>query len=377
MPPPFHADHVGSLLRPAALKDARERFLGVQTAGEHLGPHDNAALRAVEDACIRDVVAMQESVGLKVATDGEFRRRSWWLELLLGWEGTSAHRTGTTDFTWKMKDGSEAPFSRFWVNGPIRWRESSVVRAFEFLRDATRLTPKVTLPAPILLHMYGGGDAGIREGHYDDVEQFWADLTAAYRQEIAALGAAGARYVQLDDTSIAFLCDDTHRATVRGWGHDPDELLRDYARRINAVLADRPAGMTVTMHQCRGNREGNWAAKGGYDAVADVLFNQIDVDGYFLEYDTERAGGFEPLRLLPKGDKAVVLGLVSTKTPVLEDADMLKRRIGEAAQFAPLDQLRLSPQCGFASSIRGNPLTEDDQRAKLARVVEVAADVWG
>ncbi len=375
--PPFPADHVGSLLRPDALKDARERFLGVQTADSHLGPHDNADLRAVEDACIREVVALQEDVGLKVVTDGEFRRRSWWLELLLGWEGTSAHRTGTTDFTWKMKDGSEAPFSRFWVDGPIRWRESSVVRAFEFLRDTTSVTPKVTLPAPIILHMYGGGDAGIREGHYDDIEEFWADLTAAYRQEIAALVEAGARYIQLDDTSIAFLCDETHRATVRSWGHDPDAQLRDYARRINAVLDGRPEGVTVTMHQCRGNREGNWAAKGGYEAVADVLFNGIDVDGYFLEYDTDRAGGFEPLRQLPKGDKAVVLGLVSTKTPELEPADLLRRRIDEAARHAPLDQLRLSPQCGFASSIRGNPLTPDDQRAKLARVVEVAADVWG
>lgn len=373
--PPFRADQVGSLLRPKALLEARERFLGPQTPDQHLGPHDNPDLRAVEDRCVCDVVAMQESLGLQAVTDGEYRRRSWWLEMILTWDGFSAHRTGTTAFTWHTPEGKEMPFSRLWVTGPIRWKPSAIVRAFTFLKAHTRAVPKVTIPAPILVHMYGGGDAGIREGHYKDMDAFWHDLTAAYRQELAALVAAGARYIQLDDTSIAFLCDPKYRATVQSWGNDPDRLLVDYAERINAILVGLPPEVTVTMHQCRGNREGGWAAQGGYDPVADVLFNRINVHGYFLEYDTSRAGSFAPLRLLPRGKRAV-LGLVSTKTPTLESADDIKRRIEEAARFAPLEQLALSPQCGFASSIKGNPLSEADQKAKLARIVEVARAVW-
>jgi 5-methyltetrahydropteroyltriglutamate--homocysteine methyltransferase len=374
--PPFRADQVGSLLRPKALLAAREQFLGPQTSDQHLGPHDSADLRAVEDQCVRDVVAMQESLGLQAVTDGEFRRRSWWLEMILTWDGFAAHRTGTMSFTWHTPEGKEMPFSRLWVAGPIRWKPSAIVRAFAFLKANTRAVPKVTIPAPILVHMYGGGDAGIREGHYKDLDAFWHDLTAAYRQELAALVAAGARYIQLDDTSIAFLCDPKYRATVQSWGNHPDRLLGDYAERINDILVGLPPDVTVTMHQCRGNREGGWAAQGGYDPVADVLFNRINAHGYFLEYDTSRAGSFAPLRLLPKGKRAV-LGLVSTKTPTLENADDLKRRIDEAARFAPLEQLGLSPQCGFASSIKGNPLSEDDEKAKLARIVEVARAVWG
>ena len=373
--PPFRADQVGSLLRPEALKQAREKFLGPQTPDQHLGPHDNAQLRAVEDGCICDAVALQERLGLKAVTDGEFRRRSWWLELLLAWDGIAAHRTGTTSFIWHTPDGKEQPFSRLWVNAPIRWRPSPIVRAFEFLKAHTRAVPKVTIPAPILLHMYGGGDKGLREGYYKDLDAFWHDLTAAYRQEFAVLVAAGARYIQLDDTSIAFLCDPKYRATVQSFGNDPDTLLVDYAKRINDVLVGLPPDVTVTMHQCRGNREGGWSAQGGYDPVADVLFNRVNVHGFFLEYDTTRAGSFEPLKLLPKG-KLAVLGLVSTKTPRLESADELKRRIGEAARYAPIEQLALSPQCGFASSIKGNPVNDDDQRAKLARIVEVARAVW-
>jgi len=373
--PPFRADQVGSLLRPEALKAARERFLGPQTPDRHLGPHDNADLRAVEDHCICDAVAIQEGLGLAAVTDGEFRRRSWWLELLLNWEGISAHRTGTVEFTWHTADGKEQPFSRLWVNAPIRWRASPIVRAYQFLKANTKAVPKVTIPAPILVHMYGGGDKGIREGHYKDVDAFWHDLAAAYRQELAALVEAGARYIQLDDTSIAFLCDPKYRATVQSFGNDPDTLLLDYAKRINDVLVGLPAEVTVTLHQCRGNREGGWSAQGGYDPVADVLFNRVNVHGFFLEYDTARAGGFEPLKLLPKG-KLAVLGLVSTKTPKLESAGDLKRRIEEAARYAPIEQLALSPQCGFASSIKGNPVTPDDQRAKLARIVEVAGEVW-
>jgi 5-methyltetrahydropteroyltriglutamate--homocysteine methyltransferase len=218
--------------------------------------------------------------------------------------------------------------------------------------------------------------AGIREGHYKDIDAFWADVVAAYRAEVRALVEAGATYIQFDDTSIAFLCDPLHRETVRRWGNEPDALLRLYAAKMNEVLAAVPDHVTVTFHQCRGNREGHWMAEGGYDPVADVLFNGIDVDGYFLEYDTARAGTFAPLRLLPKG-KIAVLGIMSSKTPQLEAADGLKRRVGEAAAFAPLEQLAISPQCGFSSSIGGNPLTERDQEAKLARLVEVARSIWG
>jgi 5-methyltetrahydropteroyltriglutamate--homocysteine methyltransferase len=373
--PPFRADHVGSLLRPQRLRQARETLLGAQTSDRHLGPHDNAELRAIEDDCIREVIALQERCGLGLVTDGEFRRRSWWLDLIMNWEGTSADRTGSTDLAWRNAKGVQQAFSRLWVNGPIRWRPSPAVRAFEFLKANTKVVPKVTLPAPILMHMYAGGDAGIREGHYQNVDEFWNDLIAAYRQELKSLVEAGARYIQFDDTSIAFLCDPMHRATVQKWGNDPDTLLADYAERINETLTGLPDDLTVALHQCRGNREGHWAAEGGYDPVADVLFNRINVHGYFLEYDTARAGGFEPLRLLPKG-KTVVLGLISSKSPQLENAADIEKRVNEAAKFAPLDQLALSPQCGFASSIGGNPMTEREQEAKLSRVVEIARAIW-
>lgn len=319
---------------------------------------------------------MQERVGLQAATDGEIRRRSWWLDLVMGWDGFSADRKGMSDMAWRNKQGVTQQSSRLWASGPIRWRPSATVRAFAFLKANTALVPKVTLPAPILLHMFAGGDKGILEGHYQDVEQFWADVVEAYRQEVEALVAAGANYIQFDDTSIAFLCDPALRETVQRWGSAPDQLLAIYARRMNEVLDSVPDHVTVTFHQCRGNREGNWMAEGGYDPVADVLFNRIDVDGYFLEYDSERAGTFAPLRLLPKG-KTVVLGIMSSKSAELETADALKRRIDEAAKVAPLEQLAISPQCGFSSSIGGNPLTEADQEAKLARLVEVARSVWG
>jgi 5-methyltetrahydropteroyltriglutamate--homocysteine methyltransferase len=232
----------------------------------------------------------------------------------------------------------------------------------------------VTLPAPNCVHYYTGGKLGCYGG---DADAFWRDLIAAYRAEIGELVRAGARYIQLDDTSIAFICDPQHREYVKSWGAEPDRLLLKYAEVINEVIAETPDDVTVTLHQCRGNREGSWAAEGGYDPVAEVLFNRIDVDGYFLEYDTARAGGFEPLRFLPKGGKRVVLGLVSSKRAQLEDKSFLMKKIEQAARFAPLEQLALSPQCGFASSIRGNPLGEPQQEAKLARIVEVAQQVWG
>jgi 5-methyltetrahydropteroyltriglutamate--homocysteine methyltransferase len=317
---------------------------------------------------------MQERIGLRSATDGEFRRRSWWLELILGWQGFEADRTGSAKLKWRNESGVTQGFSDLNVTGKIAWRPSSIVKAFEFLKANARATPKVTLPAPNCVHYYTGGKLGF---YGNDAEGFWNDLSAAYRAEISALVAAGARYIQLDDTSIAFICDPQHREYVRSWGMDPEKLLLKYAEAINAVIAEVPEAVTITLHQCRGNREGNWAAQGGYDPVADVLFNCIDVDGYFLEYDTARAGGFEPLRLLPRGSKRVVLGLVSSKKPQLESREELMRKIDAAAKFAPLEQLAISPQCGFASSIRGNPLTEADQEAKLARIVEVAQQIWG
>jgi 5-methyltetrahydropteroyltriglutamate--homocysteine methyltransferase len=374
MQPPFRADQVGSLLRPERLKQAREKYLGPQTPTSALGPHHDAELRKVEDDCIREVVAMQERIGLQAVTDGEFRRRSWWLELILGWEGFEADRTGSARVKWRNELGPTQGFSDLNVVGPIRWRPSSVVRAFDFLKATTRRVPKVTMPAPNCVHYYTGGKLGFYE---NDRERFWADLAAAYRTELRALVDAGARYIQLDDTSIAFICDPQHREYVRSWGEDPMRLLETYAERINETIAGLPAEVTITLHQCRGNREGNWAAEGGYEPVADVLFNRINVNGYFLEYDSARAGGFEPLRLLPEGNKRVVLGLVSSKSARVETEAELLKRIDEAAKVAPLEQLALSPQCGFASSIKGNPLGHAEQEAKLARIVQVAGKVWG
>jgi len=374
MPPPFRADQVGSLLRPERLKAARERFLGPQTPTHALGPHGDGSLKSVEDECIREVVAMQERIGLQAVTDGEFRRRSWWLELILGWEGFAADRTGSARLKWRDASGETQGFSDLNVVGPIRWRPSSIVKALVFLKGVARAVPKVTLPAPNCVHYYTGGKLG---WYAQDADRFWADLVAAYRAELQALVAAGARYIQLDDTSIAFICDPRHRDYVRSWGMDPMQLLELYAAKINETIAGLPDDVTVTLHQCRGNREGNWAAEGGYEPVAEVLFNRIDVDGYFLEYDTARAGGFAPLARLPKGKKRVVLGLVSTKSARLEEEAELLRRIDEASRYAPLEQLALSPQCGFASSIKGNPLGAAEQEAKLARIVQVAGKVWG
>ena len=373
---PFRADVVGSFMRPAPLNAARERLLGLQTPDRNLGPHNNAELRAIEDGCVRDIVAMQESAGFASATDGEFRRRSWWLDLIMGWKGVAADRHGTTEMMWRNKDGQTQAFSRLWVTGPIEWQPSATVRAFEFLKSVTRLVPKVTLPAPILVHMYGCGNKGILEGAYSDLDQFWADVVKAYRQEVHALVEAGATYIQFDDTSFAFLCDPRHRETVTRWGTPPDQLLALYAGKMNEVLAAIPAHVRVTMHECRGNREAQWGAEGGYDPVADVLFNRIDVDGFFLEYDSERAGDFTPLRLLPD-NKTAVLGVMSSKSPELESVEYLARRIDEAAKYAPLERLAISPQCGFASSIGGRPMTEERQQAKLERLVEVARKVWG
>jgi 5-methyltetrahydropteroyltriglutamate--homocysteine methyltransferase len=376
--PPFRADHVGSLLRPQKLKDARVRFLGPDTDNTNIAPHSNADLAKVEDECVREVVALQKAAGLRDATDGEFRRRSWWLELPMTWEGFTATRQGASPFGWKNEAGKQQDFSVIYMSGKIKWKSSAIVRAFTFLRDAVGpdVTPKVTIPAPLEIHCFMGGEAAIEASDvYDSSEEFWADLIAAYRQEVSALYEAGARYIQMDDCAIPFICDPDYAPVFRGWGREPLDMLREYAARMNEVLDGRPDDLTITMHQCRGNREGLWAAAGGYDPVAEVLFNEINVDGYFLEYDTERAGGFEPLRFMPAG-KVAALGMVSTKTPKMETKDELKRRIEAATKFAPVERLSLTTQCGFASSVKGNPVTEGDEKAKLALIVETASEVW-
>ncbi|MGD9921780.1 MAG: 5-methyltetrahydropteroyltriglutamate--homocysteine S-methyltransferase [Pseudorhodoplanes sp.] len=373
--PPFRADHVGSLLRPEELKQARERLLGAHGVDTNFAPHNSQELRAVEDECVRAVIAMQERVGLQSISDGELRRRSFMLELFLSWDGMKASKSGVGSFKWKGKLNATEDLSAIAIVEPIRWKKSAVLAAFEFLKANTRQTPKVCIPAPNLAHYFLANSGKLDGTPYDDMEQFWADLIKAYRQELRSLVEAGATYIQFDDVCFAYLCDPAHRAYVTARGYDPDALLDTYADKINAVIAGLPPEVTVTVHTCRGNREGSWVAEGAYEPVADILFNRTNVSGYFLEYDTDRAGGFGPLRYLPKG-KIVVLGLLSSKTPVLESVDTLRSRIDEASKVVGIEQLALSPQCGFASSYRGNPLTFAEQEAKLGRVVEVAEQVW-
>ena len=364
--PPFRADHVGSFLRPAALLEARDRFKqGSITAAE---------LRAAEDSAIRDIVRFQEDLGLQGVTDGEFRRTYFhvdFLEQLAGIEVKGGiavsfrSSTGKVDFSPPVMH----------VTGKVRHVKPIQLEDFRFLAACTKRTPKVTIPSPTMLHFRGGRGAISKEA-YPDLEAFYADVAAAYRAELKSLGEAGCRYVQLDDTNLAYLCDAKMREGARQRGDDPDELPRRYARLINAAIADRPAGMVACVHLCRGNFQSAWAAEGGYEPVAQVLFNELQVDGYFLEYDDARSGDFTPLRFVPKG-KIVVLGLVTTKVGELESKDDLKRRIEAASRFVPLEQLCLSPQCGFSSTVEGNSVSFDEQVAKLSLIVETAAEVWG
>ena len=364
--PPFRADHVGSFLRPAALLAAREKH--------RKGEIGRSQLREVEDTAIRDIVRFQEDLGLQGITDGEFRRTYFhidFLEQLAGVEtkggiAVSFHsNTGNVDFA--------PPVMK--VTGPVRHVKPIQVDDFKFLQSVTRRTPKVTIPSPTMLHFRGGREAISRDA-YPDMEAFFADVAAAYRAEIAALAAAGCRYLQLDDTNLAYLCDEKMREGARQRGDDPNELPRRYARLINAAIAGHPADMAVCVHLCRGNFKSAWVAEGGYEPVAEVLFNELAVDGYFLEYDDARSGDFAPLRHVPR-DRLVVLGLVTTKLSQLESKDDLKRRIDEAAKIVPLEQLCLSPQCGFSSTVHGNLIARDAQAAKLRLVVDTAQDVWG
>jgi 5-methyltetrahydropteroyltriglutamate--homocysteine methyltransferase len=364
--PPYRADHVGSFLRPKALLDARE--------ARRTGSIDDAALRAFEDTAIRDIVRFQEDLGLRGITDGEFRRTYFHIDFLTQLEGVETKGGIQVKFHSNAGDVDFAP-PVMQVTGKVRHVKDIQRADFEFLKSVTTRTPKVTIPSPTMLHFRGGRAAISREA-YPDLEAFYADVAQAYRDELAALGRAGCTYVQLDDTNLAYLCDEKMREGARARGDDPNELPRRYAALINAAIRDRPAGMTVCTHLCRGNFKSAWAAEGGYEPVAEVLFNELAVDGYFLEYDDARSGDFAPLRFLPKG-KTVVLGLVSTKLDRMETKDELKRRIDEAAKFAPLDQLCISPQCGFSSTVHGNEIHVETQAAKIRLCVDVARDVWG
>ncbi|HEY5210054.1 MAG TPA: 5-methyltetrahydropteroyltriglutamate--homocysteine S-methyltransferase [Stellaceae bacterium] len=366
--PPFRADHVGSFLRPPALIEARTQF--------HAGAIDAAALRAAEDAAIRDIVRFQENLGLQSITDGEFRRTYFHIDFLERLDGVEM-RGGLAKMQFRTATGTvEQLPPTLWVTGKVRHRHGIEVENFAFLKSVmTQGVGKQTIPSPTMLHFRGGRGA-IDQTAYPDLDQFYDEVAAAYRAEIAQLSAAGCTYLQLDDTNLAYLCDVKMRDAARARGEDPNALPQLYARWINAALAERPAGMTVGIHLCRGNFRSAWAAEGGYDPVAEVLFNELAVDAYFLEYDDARSGGFEPLRFLPKG-KVAVLGLVSSKVDTLESPDAIKRRIEEAARYAPLDQLCLSPQCGFSSTVHGNDIDRDAPARKLRLVQEVAREVWG
>ena len=367
--PPFRADHVGSLLRPAELHRAREEFAkGALTAD---------ALRAVEDEAIRGVVQMQRSAGLRSATDGEFRRASWHMDFIY-----RLHGVGKTDEKLHVTFHNAAGDIEFSpaglkVHDKVGLDDVIFGDHFAFLKSIvdSGVTPKQTIPSPSMVY-YRGGRAAVSESVYPDLREFYDDLAAAYAREIAGLARLGCTYLQLDDTSLAYLNDPEQRALVARMGGDPDRQHVRNIETMNAALADRPEGLTVTTHLCRGNFRSSWVASGGYDFVADALFNELNVDGYFLEFDDERSGGFEPLRFVPKG-KYVVLGLVTTKRGELESVDSLRRRIEAASKYVELDQLCLSPQCGFSSTEEGNDLTEDQQKAKLERIVETAALVWG
>jgi len=364
--PPFRADHVGSFLRPKFLLDAREQF--------RTGAIDIAQLRRVEDEAIRGIVKFQEDLGLRGITDVEYRRTYFHIDFLTQLQGVTTKGGIHVRFhSAKGEVDFEPPVMQ--VTGKVG-HDKPIQRAdFEFLRSVSSRTPKVTIPSPTMLHFRGGRGAISRDA-YPDLEPFYADVAAGYADELQSLGDAGCTYVQFDDTNLAYLCDETMREGARQRGDDPNELPRRYAKLINAAIAHRPKGMTACIHLCRGNFKSAWAAEGGYEPVAEVLFNELDVDGYFLEYDDPRSGDFAPLRHVPKG-KTVVLGLVSTKIGELESKDDLKRRIDAAAKLVPLDQLCLSPQCGFSSTVHGNDIAVESQAAKLRLVIETARDVWG
>jgi 5-methyltetrahydropteroyltriglutamate--homocysteine methyltransferase len=370
--PPFSADHVGSLLRPAALKEARARRQRGEISADDL--------RAAENTAIEHIIARQAEIGLRSATDGEFRRGMWHFDFLEHLDGVESFRA---DHGIAFQGGIETQAKGLRVTGKLGFSMHPIthpimhpmIEHFRFLREHTSATPKMTIPSPSVLHFRGGRRA-VSPEVYPDMEDFYRDLGLAYRGAVQAFADAGCRYLQLDEVNLAYLCDPEQRRILRERGDDPDRLPGIYADMINAAIGNRPADMTITMHLCRGNFRSSWIAQGGYEPVAEILFNQIGVNGYFMEFDTERAGGFEPLRFVPK-NKTVVLGLVTSKAGALESGAELERRIDDASRYVNLEQLCLSPQCGFASTEEGNVLSEDEQWAKLARIVEVACKVWG
>ena len=361
--PPFRADHVGSFLRPAALKEARaKREQGAITAAE---------LKAVEDREIEKIIKKQEELGLKLATDGEFRRSWWHFDFLGMLDGVEVY---DTDQGIQFR-GVQTKAQSLRIVGKVGFSKHPMLEHFKFLKAHTKVTPKMTIPAPPVLHFRLAKD-GIRKDIYPDLDGFFHDLGQAYKQAVKGFYDAGCRYLQFDDTVWAYLCSQEELRKARERMSNVDQLQGIYARVINAALEGKPADMTITTHVCRGNFRSTWISEGGYEPVAETLLGKVNYDGYFLEYDTDRAGGFEPLRFLPKGNKIVVLGLVTTKSGQLEKKDDIKRRIEEATKHAALDQLALSPQCGFASTEEGNVLAEEEQWAKLRMIKELADEVW-
>jgi 5-methyltetrahydropteroyltriglutamate--homocysteine methyltransferase len=362
--PPYRADHVGSLLRPQPLKEARARIAK--------GELSAAQLRAVEDREIEKAIRKQEEVGLKLATDGELRRSWWQFDFFKGLDGVELYSTGTGI----VFAGVETKAESVRTVGKVGFSRHPHIADFRFVKDHARVTPKMTIPAPGVLH-FRQGRPSISRGVYPDLEAFFHDLAAAYKKAVRSFYDAGCRYLQLDDTTWSMMCDKRELDHSRERGDQPERLPKIYAQMIATAIKDRPSDMVVTMHSCRGNFRSTWIASGGYEPIAEVMFNETPLDGYFLEYDSDRAGGFEPLRFFPKGGKQIVLGLVTSKSGALESRDAIKRRLDEATKYVALDQICLSPQCGFASTEEGNVLSEDEQWAKLRMIVELAQEVWG
>lgn len=378
--PPFRAEHVGSLLRPEKLLKARAAIEGDQYRTVAKSTM-YAELKSVEDEAIRDAVKLQEQAGLQSITDGEFRRRSWYQDFLLALGGTSitfvdASKTISAAMPFEDAGGVEKlPGHLVQVTGKLTRKGGIFTEHFKFLKSVTARTPKATLPAPTMLHFWGGRPA-IDAKAYPDLDSFWSDAVDIWLAEIRDLHALGCTYVQLDDVTWPLLCDPRGQEAIRKRGENPDKIVEMYADVLNRIAAGVPKGVTLGMHMCRGNNRGKWMGRGGYEYVSEVLFRNVNIGTFFMEYDSDRAGDFRPLRHVPK-DKKIVLGLVSTKTPVLESREDLKRRIGEAERHMPHDHLCLSPQCGFASNFMGNPVTIEDEKRKLALVVETAREVWG
>lgn len=383
--PPFRAEHVGSLHRPRELREARAKYLGGLGRAGSFGRHASEELRRIEDEHIRNIVKLQEDVGLKTITDGEYRRQIWLSEFLGSLGGIELTLQGTsssaTHFRSDERHGKSATEDvenvriEFHVTDKVRWTGSVNVDAFKFLKGITRGVPKVTIPAPQDYYYFGGREC-VSRAVYPDIDEFWSDLSDVYAQEVRALVAAGCTHVQFDDVVNACLCDPAHVAQLRAKGEDTDALLHRYVACLNRALIGRPPELVVSLHICRGNRHGHYIAEGGYDAVADYLFNHLDVDNYYLEYDTPRAGSFAPLRFMPAA-KTVILGLVTTKRPELEAPEHLKRRIDEASQFVPHERLGLSPQCGFSGDMMSDVMSIDQMKRKLELVVSTAQSVWG